>query len=255
MAYEQQREDLSEGIASTLFSLVKKKEYPIHPGVGLWGFTQGLHNSGVQVDFNTKAKKAKFHFNIVFGGIKYYAPVEREYSHIIAGSKSVPGSLGAYADSLCDLFFSSHNSIEDAYGIEFTDEQEKEVIDYFNKQCTKFVDAMNVTWQEYFRKYHENCLVSVDGTVPVLGESSLLPVVLDDLNLSDYEEICREDLDVSGEKRDFCHFINESFLIELASVKGYAIQSIDPKKIKYDPLDVLAHGKNIFWRNLERLLD
>lgn len=254
MAYEQQREELSEGIAHSLLSLAVEREYPLHPGVGFWGFTQGIQNSGVDVGFDTKSKKAIFHFNISVEGIKYYVPVEMLYSHAISGSGSVPSSPQAYLDSLGDLFFASHLSLYDSYGLDLTEDQVKKLTLHFSEQKDKFEKAMHSVWIDFFVKYHENCLVSVEGEIPTFADSSLLPVVLDDENLSNYAEVCRRNIKGGREKGMFQSFVNEEFLTELATSKGYPIQARDPRKIEFGPFDTLVHGHVIPWRNLEHLL-
>ncbi len=254
MAYEQQRDELSEGIAHSLLSLAIEREYPLHPGVGFWGFTQGIQNSGVDVGFDTKSKKATFHFNLPVDGIKYYVPVEMLYSHAISGSGSVPGSPQAYLDSLGDLFFASQLALYDSYGVDLTGGQLRELTLHFSSQKDIFEKAMREIWAGFFDKYHENCLVSVEGEIPVLADSSLLPVVLDDENLSDYAEVCRENIKGGREKDEFQTFVNDVFLTELATSKGYPIQARDPRKIEYGPFDTLVHGHIITWRNLEKLV-
>lgn len=254
MAYEQQKDELSAGIATSLLSLAVQREYPLHPSVGLWGFTQGIQNSGVDVGFDNKSKKATFHFHLDVDGIKYYVPVESEYSHLIAGAGSVPGSPQAYLDSLGDLFFASHLSLYDSYGVDLTGDQVKKLTLHFSMQKDKFEKAMHNVWADFFDKYHENCLVSVEGSIPQLTSSTLLPVVLDDENVFNYVEFCRENIKGGRENDEFQSFVNDVFLAELATSKGYPIQARDPRKIEYGPFDTLVPGHLVTWRNLEKLV-
>jgi len=253
MVYEQQREELSKGIAEALLYLARKKEYPLHPFVGLLGFTEGIKDCGVKVDLDAKSKKAKFHLNIDVSGIKYYVPVEKEYSHLIAGSGSVPGSPDAFFDSAMDLLSASEVSLYDNYGVGLTDEQSKSLTVNFSARCSSFMDAMNNIWREYFEKYYENVLVSVDGKVPYLVGSKILPTILDEERIEEYVEICRDDVNDDREMAGFQWYVNDLFFRELAISKGYPQQAVLRKK-DYNLVQTFVHGNNITWRNLERLI-
>jgi hypothetical protein len=252
MAYEQLREQLKKSVGEFLFDLASSREYPIHPFVGLWGFTDGFVNCGVEVLTDKSKKEALFRMHLPVDHNRYLVSPSMSYSGIISGAGSIPGSISAYEESIFDLLIQARFMLDNKRGVQVSESQEERLSVFFSKQKEIYFAAMQSTWRDLFRKFHENVLVGVDGTISGLAESTLFDNVLTEKDFNEYTDLCMGS--DTREIDDFEMYFNDLFLQELKLVKGYPIQAPDPRKIDYSPLDCMVHGSQMHWRNLENLV-
>lgn len=252
MAYEQLREQLKQSVGDFLLDLAGKREYPIHPFVGLWGFTGGFINCGAEVLTDKARKEALFKMRLPVGEDQYPVSASMNYRGIISGAGSIPGSVNAYEESIFDLLLQARFMLDKRKGVQISKSQEERLSVFFSEQKERYFAAMQLIWGDLFRQFHENVLVGVDGTISRLAESTLFDDVLTEEDFNEYIDLCKRADE--REIADFEMYFNDLFLQELKLVKGYSIQAPDPRKIDYSPIDCMMHGSQMHWRNLENLV-
>lgn len=273
------KQELNEFISYNLHELAWKKNYPLNEEMSIWCFLEGLRKTGFLVNLHSDNFNI---FNIFkFNRRNYELSTQISRKEISEGwgryPKSSPQSL---YDSICLVIDRLQDNLKNKYSSWKVPTDLANAL--FDDRQTKYKKArvmMEKHFLEFFEKYHEGVLASLNG-----NEQSYEPKILDKLidskiiNLDRINEALR--ISQFGETGSRTHFssacstvkflrygeeLDEDFLItqsnvedyvwgsyllELSKLKGYPMKKYDFSKNSYGMLEI-ACDKG--WNILETL--
>ena len=156
--------------------MAQRGKYPLHPSVGLWAFLEAFRKSDFSVDVSNDDRMVEIS-NCVSSREKVFSfGTTIRFDEILGGSGEFPvgclSELVYSASGVCDQFF---DSLPERYR---------------TKKLRKTMggsmsvgDRLGLEVSSYFEKFHENALLSCDGSVTDLVEPSIIHEVLSDFPL------------------------------------------------------------------------
>lgn len=272
------RNDLNEFISYNLHELAWEKDYPLNENLAIWSFLNGMREA--EFGINLKSNNLKVFYTFNHNG-KYYELTTRiSQKEILEGWKRHPkSSPQSLYDSIYLTIDRLQNQIKNKYPKWKVPNNLSDAL--FKDRADKGHSArkaMEKYFLEYFEKYQEGVLASLNG-----DEQSYEPKILDKLidskiiNLDRINEALRisqfkeygpvglvntsstikflldnepleEPFTISNSR--VLDYIWGSYLLELAKLKGYTLKKCSLEETDYGMLEIACEEG---WSILENL--
>ena len=224
-------DELGGKVAEDLFTFVDRNHYPVNPSSGMYAIISGLRDAGFSMGLSPADKKLSVLFDITTeGGIKYLFQTDRDYSQIARGfGNQLKYSIGSFRQSAQEVVTSFEMELFNSFNVRLIGNKNQKIVGGIICKVFDVIKTMDEIWKEdYFARFHENVLMSRVGNVPPLVPSKILPEVLKQFDLREYELLVKRDHIYSQDhlcknrRRKFESDVSKEFFRRMALEKGFS---------------------------------
>lgn len=164
-------ENLFGFVGMKLYGMAKNGNYPLHPSVGLWSLFEAFRKSGADVNVSNDTRIVSVNTCVSTRDRVFSLETTMGFNEILDGSRSSPvGCLNGLVHSASGVYDQFWDSLPKRY---HTKKLRKEM-----EGSVSIKDRLGLEVSDYFEKFHENTLLSGDGSTPNLVEPLIIHEVL-----------------------------------------------------------------------------